>query len=64
MTENEAKVLEAIRQGAMTVRNVVAATGFSRMTVSKHLAVLEAKNKIESRDVGNAKIYLPAKLAA
>ena len=57
MKDNEERVMDAVKQGAMTVREITAAIGISRITLYKYLAVLEARGMIKSEYIGSTKLY-------
>ncbi|MFW9971158.1 MAG: MarR family transcriptional regulator [Candidatus Odinarchaeota archaeon] len=63
MKNHEFVILEYIRDnpGGVTVSDIANFTKFSRNTVSKYVAVLEAKNQIFSKKVGAYKLYFTTK---
>jgi len=56
-------ILRAIENAeeAPTIEDVVKATGYSRPTVSKYLALLSAEGKVSVRIIGPAKLFKKTK---
>jgi len=58
MKNIEEKILDLINNSdGLTIGDVARILNIHRITASKYLAVLEAKNKIRYRAVGKAKLY-------
>jgi DNA-binding MarR family transcriptional regulator len=58
-------ILGALRQSdySLTIMEIAERAGMHRVTASKYLAGLEAKGRVERRNVGRAKLYSAAKAA-
>ncbi|NLM30424.1 MAG: PAS domain S-box protein, partial [Methanomicrobiales archaeon] len=56
------RVLRALRARpkGMTITDIARALGMNRNSVSKHLEVMQVAGQVESRPVGNAKVYSAA----
>jgi len=55
----EEKILQILRNEklGLTINDISKRAGINRVTASKYLAVLEAKNLIKHRNVGKAKLF-------
>jgi len=61
--ETKGKLLEILRKNeeGMTITDMTKVLKINYSTVSKYLAVLEAEKKVESRNIGMAKLFKIAK---
>jgi len=58
MKSIEEKILEAVKKSdGLTIEEVSKKVNIHRITASKYLAVLDAKNLVKYRTVGKAKMY-------
>ena len=53
----ESVILKILKKKPMTIDNVAKNLRISRITASKYLAVMEAKEMIAYEEVGRAKLY-------
>ncbi|MBI2971521.1 MAG: winged helix-turn-helix transcriptional regulator [Candidatus Aenigmarchaeota archaeon] len=53
----EQRILEMLRKRALNIEGVAGATGMSRITASKYLAILEAKGLVHHSEEGRSKLY-------
>ena len=50
-------ILDTIRDGEMTVSNLIKETGISQANLSQHLSILRSKGVVETRRDGNNVYY-------
>jgi len=55
----EEKIIQILRndKNGLTINEISKRAGIHRITASKYLAVLEAKNLVKRRNVGKAKLF-------
>jgi response regulator of citrate/malate metabolism len=59
MDKTEQRIISILKKSSqdLTIDDISQKIGMNRITISKYLAVMEARGKLKMRSIGKAKLY-------